>query len=91
MVIEAGEREMHKKRIGGLMAALLLLIGAPTASAIPLVSIDLDPSMPGIQSALSVSSGSSFMIDVVFTGDGVASIDLFAFDAVFNDLGAVLP
>lgn len=81
---------MQKKRVGGLMLALLLLIGVPTASAIPIISIDLDPGTLGIQSTRSVTLGSSFTIDVVFTGDGIAAIDTFLFDTVFNDLGAIL-
>ncbi len=79
-----------KKWTNYLMAGSLLLGGVPTASAIPVISIDLDPVTPGIQSTLSVPAGASFMIDVVFTGDGVTMFDTFAFDTVFNDLGAVL-
>ena len=81
---------MQKKEIGGLIAALLLLLGALPATAVPTISIDLDPGTAGIQSTRSVTSGSSFMIDVVFTGDGATLFDTFAFDAVFNDLGAIL-
>ena len=73
------------------LAAILILFGAATsASAIPVITIDLDPETAGIQSSLSVASGSSFTIDMVITGDGVAVFDTFAFAADFNDAGAVL-
>jgi len=79
-----------KTIIRDLAAALILFGAATTASAIPVISIDLDPTTAGIQSSLSVASGSSFTIDMVITGDGAALFDTFAFAADFNDAGAVL-
>ena len=72
------------------LTAVLFMVGSTTASAIPVISIDLDPGTAGIQSILSVAQGTSFTIDIVFTGDGVAIFDTFAFDTVFNDVGAIL-
>ena len=63
----------------------------PPGAGDPLpIAVDLDPTAAGIQTTLSVAVGSSFTIDVVVTGDGVTAFDTFAFDGVFNDLGAVL-
>ena len=81
---------LKKPAIRGLAAALILLGGTTTASAISVISIDLDPTTAGIQSTLGVILGSSFTIDVVITGDGVMGFDTIAFDVAFNDLGAVL-
>ncbi|MCH7916254.1 MAG: PEP-CTERM sorting domain-containing protein [Deltaproteobacteria bacterium] len=50
----------------------------------------MDPGTAGIQTILTVDPGDVFTIDVVYTGDGTAVFDTFAFDVVFNDLGAVL-
>ena len=72
------------------LTAVLCIVGSTTASAIPIISIDLDPTTPGIQSSLSVAQGTMFTIDVVLTGDGTSLFDTFAFDTVFNDLGAIL-
>lgn len=61
-----------------------------TAWAGSIISIDLFPGMAGIQTTRTVVQGSSFTIDVVYTGDGIATFDTFAFAADFNDSGAVL-
>ncbi len=78
-----------KFTVCGLVAAFMLFGGIAKTSA-SVISIDLDPLTAGIQSTLSVVTGSSFTIDVVYTGDGVATFDTFAFATDFNDLGAVL-
>lgn len=83
-------KSWNKTVIQSLAAALILFGGSTTASAVPVVSIDLDPGTAGIQSSLSVVSGASFTIDMVLTGDGVFAFDSFAFAADFNNLGAVL-
>ncbi|OUR77347.1 hypothetical protein A9Q83_11670 [Alphaproteobacteria bacterium 46_93_T64] len=72
------------------LAAVLLFGGATNASAIPVISVDLDPTTPGIQTTLNVIAGSSFTFDMVLTGDGSSLFDLFAFAADFNSSGAVL-
>ena len=73
-----------------MIMGLLLLVGVTTASAGPIIAIDLDPGMDGIQSALTVDPGDAFTIDVVLTGDGVLLFDTSVFAVDFNDLGAVL-
>ncbi|MBL4667233.1 MAG: hypothetical protein JKY04_07640 [Sneathiella sp.] len=72
------------------MAAVLLIGGGTNASAIPVISVDLDPTTPGIQTTLNVLAGSSFTLDLVLTGDGSSLFDAFAFAADFNSSGAVL-
>ena len=69
---------------------LLLFVGVTSASAVPVISVDLDPGVAGIQSTVSIGAGSSFKIKVTFTGDGATLFDAFSFDTVFNDAGAVL-
>ena len=82
---------MKRVKLTSLITVVALLMGVATATAaITTVAIDLDPNTLGIQSTLVVDPGDSFTIDVVLTGDGVATIDAFAFAADFNDLGAVL-
>lgn len=84
-------RETIKKTIlCGMAGALMLFGGATTASAVPTVSIDLDPGTPGIQNALTANQGASFTFDVVLTGDGVTTFDAFLMDVGFNDLGTIL-
>lgn len=79
---------MKRSYLSVLIVAAFLLLRATTASAVPVVSIDLDPGTAGIQTTRTVDPGEVFSIDVVYTGDGVAVFDFFAFDVVFNDLGA---
>ena len=79
---------MRNTWIGGLTVALLLS-NAPAALALPLISVDLDPATPGIQSTLTVDAGTSFTLDIVLTGDG-SGVDTAVFDTIFNDIGAVL-
>lgn len=69
---------------------LLLFVGVTSASAVPVISVDLDPGVAGIQSTVSIGAGSSFKIKVTFTGDGATLFDAFSFDTVFNDAGPVL-
>ena len=85
---------MKKAILHSLAAALLLLVGVTTASAGPIISIDLDPSTAGIQSALSVGVGAPFTIDVLIADDGLlvtpTLFDTVILEAFFNDAGAVL-
>ncbi len=76
--------------IFSIIFGLAVMFKVATVSALP-ISVDLDPSTPGIiDTSLTVAPGSSFTVDVVVTGDGVTLFDTFAFDTVFNDTGAVL-
>jgi len=72
-----------------LAVTLVLLVRIPTASAILLVSIDMDPTAVGIQSDLTVVQGNTFGIDLVLTSDGTP-IDTAIFQVDFNDTGSVL-
>lgn len=60
-----------------LFTALLFFAGLTTAVAQPVISVDLAPLTPGIQSTLTVEPGDTFTIDVVVTGDNVATFDAF--------------
>jgi len=80
---------MKKKYIGGLVAALMLLLGVGNARAIPL-AVDMDPGTPGIQTSLSVTQGDSFAVDVVLVGDGSTTFDTSLFSLDYNDAGAIL-
>lgn len=71
-----------------IIFGLAVMFKVGTASALPMISVDLDPGTAGIQSALTVDPGDTFTVDVVYTGDGAATFDAFAFDVVFNDMGA---
>lgn len=74
--------------IFSIIFGLAVMFKAATASALPIISVDLDPGTAGIQSVLIVAPGDIFTVDVVYTGDGVAVFDTFGFDVVFNNLGA---
>lgn len=72
-----------------LAMALLLLVSIPSASAALLVSIDMDPTTPGIQSTLTVVEGTNFDVDVVLTSDG-SPFDTAILQIDFNDAGSTL-
>jgi hypothetical protein len=59
-------------------------------AATPMLSIDLDPALPGTQSSRSVAVGENFDVDVLFTGDGSSLFDTLGIDTPFNDTGIVL-
>ncbi|MHB8764511.1 MAG: PEP-CTERM sorting domain-containing protein [Deferrisomatales bacterium] len=56
----------------------------------PIISVDLNPGRLGIPAERTVFLGQTFSVALVFTGDGLAAFDTFAFDVGFNDAGAVL-
>jgi hypothetical protein len=66
---------LHKQ---SLLGTLLAVLAAPLAAA-PILSIDMDPAAPGIQSTLKVFRGSDFTIDVVLDTDG-ESLNYIGFD-----------
>ena len=82
--------------------ALTLLVGpaaalhlsASSASAAPVISMDMDPGTPGIQSALTVAPQTTFNVDVVISDDGGApSPFLFqeiTLEVLFNNAGPLL-
>jgi len=49
----------------------LLLLAAASAFALPRISIDIDPSTPGVQSVLRITGGEAPFVDVVISGAGV--------------------
>ncbi len=73
------------------LAATLLAATAP-ALAIPVLAIDLDPLTPGVQTTLAVTSGSSFKLDIVFSGDGavLTEFDTAILAVYFNDSGSAV-
>lgn len=73
-----------------IIFGMAVMFKVVTASAIPTISVDLDPGTMGIQTSLTVKPGDSFTVNVVYTGDGITTFDTFMFDTLFNDLGAVL-
>lgn len=75
---------------GCLAVALLLLMRIPAASAVPIVSIDMDPGTAGIQNSLSVLLGNFFDVSVVITGDGISAFDTALFEVTFSGAGPVL-
>ena len=66
------------------LCTLALAIG--TAHAVPLVSVDLDPGTPGVQSTASVINGGSFTVDIVIEGvEAAAPLNAFEFDLLFDN------
>ena len=85
------EGAIMKKLLTTTAAGILsLALSAATAWAIPTISVDLDPISPGIQSSLTVTPGTAFTVDIVYTGDGVSTFDLAIMNVGFNDAGPVL-
>ena len=72
------------------LISLILLCWVEIASAIPLLSIDVDPATTGVQTERTVVIGSNFDVNVVYTGDGTATFDTAIFGVFFNDMGPVL-
>ena len=72
--------------------ALTALVGiyAHTANAALIFSVDLDPNTTVIESTRTVTEGDVFTVDFTVTGDGTTLFDLFVFDILYNDAGAVL-
>lgn len=62
---------------------LALLCPAAPAWAIS-VEVDVDTGTPGIQSFITLPPGTTFTVDVVVVGDGVAVFDLVNFAPIFD-------
>lgn len=70
---------------------VLCLAGGSTVSAIPTISVDMDPGTGGIQNTLAVTQGTTFTVDVLISdAAGPTLFDTVALEALFNDAGAVL-
>ncbi|MDJ0785389.1 MAG: hypothetical protein QNK05_01195 [Myxococcota bacterium] len=75
---------MHRSSFLCALAAFFLL-GASVASAVPLVSVDLDPATAGVQSSRDIGVGET--VDVAITISGVepgAPLNAFELDLLFD-------
>ena len=85
---------MRKTWTGIVVAALFLFLGVTTASAVPIISVDMDNTMAGIQNTLNVTPGTTFTVDVVIDDDGNApsptTFDTVILEMFFNDSVSVL-
>jgi hypothetical protein len=71
-------------RIASLLAAAVV-IGASTASAVPIVSVDADPVTPGIQDTRTVAAGEIFDVDVVIAGiEESAALHAYELDVAYD-------
>ena len=91
-----GETAMKKNKSWSIGVALAGLVGlcGHTASAAPIISVDVDPLTAGIQSTLTVAPSTMFTVDILISDDG-APLSPTVFDTVilevsFNDSGAIL-
>ncbi len=81
---------MKNKLIVGATLTIFCFTLSGTASAIPVISVDLDIGTPGLQATRTVDPGDPFAVDILYTGDGAAIFDTFTLDVVFNDAGNAL-
>ena len=62
-----------------------LALGVSNGHAVPLVSVDVDPATPGVQTTTSVTNGGSLTVDIVIGGvEDAAPLNGFEFDLLFN-------
>lgn len=83
-------RPFSKPNVVVFTAILGAFLWCPTAWAVPIISVDLDPGTVGIQSTLSVTAGSVFSVDVVLSDStpGTPSFfDTTILELFFNDMG----
>ncbi len=70
------------KQLIGITVSLFVAL---PATAVPIVSIDTDPSLPGIQSSLDVDLGQMFSVDVFVEGvDILAPLNAYEFDVLYG-------
>jgi hypothetical protein len=66
-------------------AAIMFFLSASIGSAMPLVAVDADSGLPGIQSTSEVSLGSTVVIDITVADiEAGAPLNGFEFDLVFD-------
>ena len=65
--------------------ALVLWAISTSASAVPIITVDMDPGTAGIQNTLTVAPGAVFSVDIVIFDDGSAPTPTI-FDTVILDL-----
>ena len=74
-----------------VMSALLVALVSSSAWAIPVLSIDLDISTPGVQGSRDALLGETVDIAVLLSNyDAATRIDTVSFDLNYNDSGMVL-
>jgi hypothetical protein len=83
-----------KKSIRTIFGTLCVagLMTLPVA-ALPIISVDLDPSVMGIQSSRTVDLGATFTAQIVIFDDGLTPPTLFdtlLLETYYNDAGAIL-
>jgi len=76
-------------RHAGLGLALSTAFVTPPAAAVPMLSIDADPGVAGIQAVRSVPLGSSFEVAVLLNFDG-QSLDTLTAGLSFNNTGGTV-
>ncbi|TWU13442.1 hypothetical protein CA54_22770 [Symmachiella macrocystis] len=76
------------------IAILAFFVSPAVTNAGAVISVDMDPLTPGIQSSTTVLLGDMFTVDVVISDNGLPQtptiFDTILFDLAFNDAGAVL-
>lgn len=79
--------------VASVATAAALFLAPLSASAAPIISVDMDPLTAGIQSVLTVTVGTVFTVDVVISDDGFpppSIFDTLITQISYNDGGAVL-
>ena len=77
------------KKAGALVVGGIFWLGVGRAPAVPILNIDLDPAISGIQTSLNVAVGATFSVDVVVTHRGTP-FDTVILEVLSNDDGVVL-
>lgn len=76
------------------IAILAFFVSPAVTNAGAVISVDMDPLTPGIQSSTTVLLGDIFTVDVVISDNGLplspTVFDTILFDLAYNDAGAVL-
>ncbi|WP_339908801.1 hypothetical protein [Symmachiella dynata] len=76
------------------IAILAFFVSPAVTNAGAVLSVDMDPLTPGIQSSTTVLLGDIFTVDVVISDNGLplspTIFDTILFDLAYNDAGAVL-
>lgn len=72
-----------------LLARVIVVAGvallADSARAIPIVSVDADPTAPGIQDTRTVTQGESFDVDIVISGiEASAALHAYELDVAYD-------
>ena len=75
---------MKKRWTGVLMVAALLLGRASMTSAIPIVSVDMDPGTAGIQSTFTLDLGNTLTVDLVIKDVVAPGLNAFELDLMFD-------